>query len=113
MLRAGVGFAVMKLLGHTDPGMTMRYVDVTLTDLRGRDFQLARSTPEHLAPQPKTSHAPSALRYRCLIDSLLAAQHLMLVLRRSLPNGHAHYASIGSQIDLTKILTKMPEFETN
>jgi integrase len=27
MLRAGVGFpALMKLLGHTDPDMTMRYV---------------------------------------------------------------------------------------
>jgi integrase len=58
MLRAGVGFAaVMKLLGHTDPGMTMRYVDVTLTDLQ-REFQLARSQPRHLTPQPKTSSAP-------------------------------------------------------
>jgi hypothetical protein len=29
MLRAGIGFtALMKLLGHTDPEMTMRYVDV-------------------------------------------------------------------------------------
>jgi site-specific recombinase XerD len=45
MLRAGVGFAsVMKLLGHTDPGMTMRYVDVALTDLQ-REFQQARSPP--------------------------------------------------------------------
>ncbi len=31
MLRAGVGFpAVMKLLGHTSPEMTMRYIDVAL-----------------------------------------------------------------------------------
>ena len=64
MLRAGVGFAaVMKLLGHTDPGMTMRYVDVTLTDLQ-REFQLARSKPRHLAPQPKTSLTPAAHRPR-------------------------------------------------
>jgi len=35
MLRAGVGFPVlMKLLGHTSPEMTMRYVDVALTDLQ-------------------------------------------------------------------------------
>ena len=33
--------------------MTMRYVDVALTDLQ-REFQLARSKPRHLAPQPKT-----------------------------------------------------------
>jgi integrase len=53
MLRAGVGFAaVMKLLGHTSPAMTMRYVDVTLTDLQ-REFQLARSKPRHLAHSPK------------------------------------------------------------
>jgi len=43
---------LMKLLGHVDPGMTMRYVDVALTDLE-REFQLARSKPRHLAPQPK------------------------------------------------------------
>jgi hypothetical protein len=60
MLRAGVGFAaVMKLLGHTSPRMTMCYVDVTLTDLQ-REFQLARSKPRHLTPQPKTSLAPPA-----------------------------------------------------
>jgi integrase len=58
MIRAGMGFAaVMKLLGHTSPRMTMRYVDVTLTDLQ-REFQLARSKPRHLAPQPKTSSTP-------------------------------------------------------
>ena len=34
MLRAGVGLpAFMNLLGHVDPDMTMRYLDVTLTDL--------------------------------------------------------------------------------
>src|ERR1700730_7441912 len=33
MFRAGVGFpAVMKLLGHTSPEMTMLYLDVALTD---------------------------------------------------------------------------------
>ena len=53
MLRAGVGFPVlMKLLGHTSPEMTMRYLDVALTDLQ-REFQLARSRPRPLVPQPK------------------------------------------------------------
>ena len=77
MLRAGVGFAaVMKLLGHTDPGMTMRYMDVTLTDLQ-REFQLARSKPRHLAPQPKASLTPLRAGLDGLIDSLLVAQHVM------------------------------------
>jgi integrase len=57
MLRAGVSFpAVMKLLGHTSPEMTMRYLDVALNDLQ-REFELARSKPRHLAPQPKASFA--------------------------------------------------------
>ena len=58
MLRSGVSFPVlMKLLSHVDPAMTMRYVDGALTDLE-REFQLARSKPRHLAPQPKTSVTP-------------------------------------------------------
>jgi len=60
MLRAGVSFlAVMKLLGHTSPEMTMRYLDVALTDLQ-REFELARSKPRHLVPQPKTPFTPRA-----------------------------------------------------
>jgi integrase len=61
MLRSGVGFPVlMKLLGHTNPEMTMRYVDVALTDLQ-REFQLARSKPRHLVPtaENSTRHPPS------------------------------------------------------
>src|SRR6476646_1469204 len=58
MLRAGVGFpALMNLLGHVDPDMTMRYLDVTLTDLQ-REFHLARSKPRHLAPPPKPPLTP-------------------------------------------------------
>ena len=56
MIRSGVTLAaVMKLLGHTDPGMTMRYVEVTSNDLHS-EFRLARSQPRHPAPHPK---APS------------------------------------------------------
>ena len=93
MLRSGVSFPVlMKLLGHVDPGMTMRYVDVALTDLE-REFQLARSKPRHLAPQPKTSTAPVRTGIDGLIDSLVAAQHVMEMFRRSLPNGQCSQSS--------------------
>ena len=73
----------MKLLGHTSPDMTMHYVDVTLIDLQ-REFQLARSQPRHLAPQPKISPAPLRAGLDGLIGSLLATQHVMEMVRRSL-----------------------------
>jgi len=45
MLRAGVSFAaVMKLLGHKSPHMTMEYLEITQQDLQ-REFQLALSHP--------------------------------------------------------------------
>ena len=62
MVRAGVGLpALMKLLGHVNPEMTMRYVDVVGTDLQ-REFHLARSQPRHLAPQPKAPNSLAARR---------------------------------------------------
>src|SRR5438067_12825179 len=50
----------MKLLGHTNPEMTMRYVDVALTDLQ-REFQLARSNPRDVVPQPRFRQPLSGL----------------------------------------------------
>ena len=43
--------ALMNLLRHVDPDMTMRYLDLTLTDLK-REFELARSKPRDLTPSP-------------------------------------------------------------
>ena len=55
MVRSGVTLpALMKLLGHSDPGMTIRYVDVASNDLQ-REFHLARSRPRHLTPQLRTT----------------------------------------------------------
>jgi integrase len=89
MLRAGVSFpALMKLLGHTSPDMTMLYVEVALNDLQ-REFQQARSKPRHLVPQPKTSFALTRTGLDGVIDSLQAAQHALEMFRRSLPIGAA------------------------
>ena len=113
MLRSGVSFPVlMKLLGHVNPEMTMRYVDVTLIDLQ-REFQLARSKPRHLAPQPKTSSAPLRAGLDGLIDSLLATQHLMMIFRRSLPNGNAHTRLHRLSNRLSKILAETRKLQTN
>jgi site-specific recombinase XerD len=112
MLRSGVSFPVlMKLLGHVDPAMTMRYVDVALTDLE-REFQLARSKPRHLAPQPKTSAAPARTGLDGIIDVLLAAQHLMEMFRRSLPNGKARKRLLRLSNRLIKILAEIRKLQT-
>jgi integrase len=112
MLRAGMNLAtVMKLLGHTDPGMTMRYVDVTLIDLQ-REFQLARSQPRHLAPPPRTSSASRRTGLEGLIDSLLATQHAMVMFRRSLPSGNARACLDRLSNRFTKILAEIRKLHT-
>ena len=112
MLRAGVSFPVlMKLLGHVDPDMTMRYVDVALTDLE-REFQLARSKPRHLAPQPKTSTATARAGIDGLIDALVAAQHVMEMFRRSLSDANARNHLLRLSKRLFKILAEIRTLRT-
>lgn len=114
MRRSGVSFPVlMKLLGHSDPKMTMRYVDVALTDLQ-REFHLAHAHPRHLAPQPKTSSPPATTGLDAIRDALLAAQHAMEMFRRSLPNGD-HMRSCLNRFSnrLSKILAQIKSFEAS
>src|ERR1022692_2214851 len=87
MLRAGVTLpAVMKLLGHVNPEMTMRYLDVSLLDLQ-REFNLARSQPRHLAPAPRLPASVGQPNAVGLLDSLNVAQHVLEMFRRTLPQG--------------------------
>lgn len=112
MLRAGVGFpAVMKLLGHTSPEMTMRYLDVTLSDLR-REFDLAHSKPRHLTPQPKASPAILRAGLHGVIDTLLTAQHVLEMFRRTLPNGAERSCLDRLSNRLTKILAEARKLAT-
>jgi Phage integrase family len=111
MLRAGVSFPIlMKLLGHTSPEMTMQYLDVALNDLQ-REFQLARSRPRHLVPQPKAPFAPRA-GLQGVIDSLLAAQHVLEMFRRALPNdtSRRHLDRLSNR--LTKIVIQVRQLAT-
>jgi hypothetical protein len=91
--------------------MTMRYVDVTLTDLQ-REFQLARSKPKHLAPQPKTSSALQRTGFEGLIDSLLATQHALVMFRRSLPGSDSRSRLDRLSNRLTKILAEIRNLRT-
>ena len=112
MLRAGVSFpALMKLLGHTSPEMTMLYVEVALNDLQ-REFQQARSKPRHLVPQPKTSFALTRTGLDGVIDSLLAAQHALEMFRRALPIGAARSCLDRLSNRLTKIAAEARKLGT-
>jgi integrase len=90
MLRAGVGFAaVMKLLGHKSPDMTLEYLQITQQDLQ-REFHLALSHPRHLAPSRTiSSGSPPRADLSSLIDSLAAAQHVLEMYRRSVADNSA------------------------
>jgi hypothetical protein len=95
----------MTLLGHTSPDMTMRYVDVALTDLR-REFDLARSQLGHLVPQPKTPVASLRAGLDGVIDALLSAQHMLEMFRRALPNGASRSSLARLSNRLAKILAE-------
>jgi hypothetical protein len=97
--------AVMKLLGHTDPGMTMRYVEVTSDDLQS-EFCLARSQPRHLAPHPKAPTLSPRAGLDGVVESLLFAQHAIEMFRRSLPEGPPRRCLDRLSNRLTKILSE-------
>jgi integrase len=112
MLRAGVSFpALMKLLGHTSPDMTMLYVEVALNDLQ-REFQQARLKPRHLIPQPKTSFSLTRTGLNGVIDSLQAAQHALEMFRRSQPMGAARRCLDRLSNRLTKITAEARKLRT-
>ena len=72
MLRAGVTLpAVMKLLGHLNPDMTMRYLEVSTLDLQ-REFHLAQSQPRHLLPPSGSLSRPVPPKQTSLVCSGLS-----------------------------------------
>jgi Phage integrase family len=106
MLRSGVSFpALMKLLGHTSSNMTMLYLDVALPDLQ-REFERARSQPRHLSPQPQAHFLAPRVNAHGVVDSLLAAQHVMEMFRRTLPEGAQRRCLDRLSNRLTKILSQ-------
>jgi integrase len=106
MVRVGVSLpALMKMLGHTNPEMTMRYIDVTGNDLQ-RAFHLARSQPRHLTPQPKAPTISARAGLDGVADALLIAQHAIEMFRRSLPEGPPRRCLGRLSNRLTKILSE-------
>jgi integrase len=113
MVRAGVRLpAVMQLLGHTDPEMTLLYIEVTQPDLQ-REYHLARTQPRHLAPSPRAPR-PSPLARAdlpCLLDSLDAAQHILEMFRRDLTDDSVRRLLDRLGDRLSKIVTELRELK--
>jgi site-specific recombinase XerD len=108
MLRAGVSFAaVMKLLGHKSPHMTLEYLEITQQDLQ-REFRLALSHPRHLAPSPTISAGSSTRADPSnLLDSLTVAQHVLEMYRRSLADDSVRRLLDRVANRITKILAEI------
>jgi site-specific recombinase XerD len=88
MLRLGISLpALMKLLGHKDIRMTLRYVLVTQQDLQ-REFHQARHNAAHPHRVPTLSlpkNIPSA-SLPGVCQALEATRHLLEMYRRQLSN---------------------------
>ena len=112
MFRAGVSFpAVMKLLGHTSPRMTLLYIQVVLNDLQ-REFEQARLKARHLLPRPKTPTPDIRLGIDGVMDSLQAAHHTLEMFRRTLPPGIERNRLDRLCNRLTKIVTIIRKLST-
>ena len=118
MVRLGVSLpALMQMLGHKDIRMTMRYVEVVQLDLQ-REFHRARQNPLvlHSIPQLPLPSSTAGLervdlaRLRTgldgVIDSLLVAQHVLEMFRRSLPKGPSRECLERLSNRVTKILSQ-------
>ena len=107
MLRAGVSFAaVIKLLGHKSPHMTLQYLEITQQDLQ-REFHLALSHPRHLVPSRTLSvGSPPRADLSSLIDSLTAAQHVLEMYRRNVADNSARRLLDRLANRILKILTE-------
>jgi integrase len=89
MLRSGVGLpALMQLLGHASPEMTLRYLKITQPDLQ-REYHQALLHPRHLIPAPRVLPrvASAHADLPTLLTAIDAAHHVLEMLRRTLPDG--------------------------
>jgi integrase len=109
MLRAGVTLAaIMKLLGHKSPHMTLHYLEITQSDLQ-REYHLALAHPRHLVPSPPTPLAasPANLDPAAILNSLQSAQHVLEMFRRTLPEGVSRRLLDRLANRLIKIITEI------
>lgn len=107
MLRSGVSFpALMKLLGHSSPEMTLLYAEFTQTDLQ-REFLTARSQPRHLPPPPNAVIGLQA-DLTSTLQAVQVTQHVLEMFRRTLPDTSNSLPVLDRLANrLTKIATEL------
>ena len=93
MLRLGVSLpSLQQLLGHNDIRMTMRYLQVTQSDLQ-REFHLARQNAlqPHRVPELPLPHnlSTTSADLPGIRHCLTATRHLLEIYRRQLHDGKA------------------------
>ena len=108
MLRAGASFpALMKLLGHASPEMTMNYAEFTPNDVC-REFHELRSPSRHRPPPPKASTASFLADLPSSLQAIQAAQHVLEMFRRTLPETDSASAVLDRMANrLTKIAAEL------
>jgi integrase len=109
ILRSGLSYpALMKLLGHTSPEMTLLYAEFTQNDLQ-REFRAVRSQPRHRLPPPKTATAVQVDLFGAL-HAVKTAQHVLEMFRRSLPATDGSRPTLDRLVNrLTKIIAVLRE----
>jgi len=112
MLRSGVSFpALMKLLGHSSPEMTMLYAEFTPSDLQ-REFRAARFQPRHLLPPPRTATTTSiglTADLSSTLHALQVTQHVLEMFRRTLSDSSGDSLRVLDRLAnrLTKIAAEL------
>jgi integrase len=108
MLRAGVSFpALMKLLGHASPEMTMNYAEFTPNDVY-REFHELRDPSRHRLPPPKAFAASFLADLPSSLQAIQSAQHVLEMFRRTLPETDSASAVLDRMVNrLTKIAAQL------
>jgi site-specific recombinase XerD len=107
MLRIGMSFpAVMKLLGHVSPEMTLRYVEITQADLQ-REYFAACARPRHTIPTPPALSVLPRTGLAGLLESMRAVQAALETVRRGHPETTTQrkLAKLGNR--LSKIVSEI------
>ena len=108
MLRSGVGLpALMQLLGHASPEMTLRYLKITQPDLQ-REYHQALSHPRHLIPSPRALPlASTRADLPTLLLAMDAAQYILQMICRTPPDGPHRRLLARVSRRLAKILNQL------
>ena len=97
--------------GSTRPLSRFKQEDTAAAEWKPSGIRGTRSKPRHLVPQPKALLASRA-GLDGLIDSLLGAQQVLEMFRRTLPNGITRRRLDRLSNRLTKILSEARKLPT-